>query len=470
MATLSADQVYAAARSAGATHDEAVILTAISAGESGWRTEAHNPNAGTGDNSFGLWQINMLGNMGKERARSWGLSSYDQLFDPIVNAKAAVSILRSQGFKAWTVYTKGVYKKFLPQAQSAGAKFQNDWQSPVRSLLTAQTDWSAGGGGAGPVASDVGTVIGGAQAYGAGAGGAGAPAGLPPGATPEQIEQYIRENFPQAAGFLDIPEIRKVLIDAAKGGWTGTKLQAEIQATNWWRTNGEASRQYYALKGTDPAQLKALVDAKLAELTPQLSQLGIRNGDGFDYRNFAESSIKYGWTADEVRAQLGKHLQKMSDKSGLTQGSEPDVTADRLVTMARTEYLLPVSRQDAERWAIDIQRGAKTEESLRDYFGRMAESRFPGLAQTGFTPGDYMAPIRSLIAETLELSPADVDLLDRRWADVLQFQGQDGKLRPMTLAEAERFARSRPEYMQTKGAKAEAASLAETLAKTFGAV
>ena len=40
------------------------IMAAIAMAESGSNAEAHNDNANTGDNSYGLWQINMLGSMG----------------------------------------------------------------------------------------------------------------------------------------------------------------------------------------------------------------------------------------------------------------------------------------------------------------------------------------------------------------------------------------------------------------------
>lgn len=468
--TLNASQVYSVARQAGASHQEAITLTAIAKGESGFRADAHNPVGR--DNSYGLWQINMLGSMGVNRARQWGLKSYEELWDPRVNAKAALSILRSQGWNAWTVYSKGIYKQYLNEATAAGnataSSYQQvlhgmDWATILKNLGTG-TRVVANSGGAG-----VGEVIGGPSGGGSAAGGGGgayAPAGLPPNATPEQIEDYIRENYPQAAGFLDIPEIRGKLIEAARGQWTATKLQAEIQATTWWRTNGEAARQYFALKGTDPAQAKALVDAKTAEIDPMFKRLGIV----VDPRWFAEQAVKYGWNDAEIRDNVAKHLQVVSGKSGLAQLSDVDQTADALMRMARSEYFVPISRMDAERWAIDIYAGRKTEDTLRDYLANMAEARFPGIRDQGFTPGDYMAPIRNIIADTLEMAPEQVDLLDRRWAEVLQHQGTDGKLRPMSLAEAERFARSRPEYQQTKGARAEAASMAETLAKTFGAV
>ena len=92
------------ARSVGASESEARMLASVVAPESGGNPSAHNPNASTGDNSFGLWQINMLGPMGTERRRQFGLQRNEELFDPRTNANAALNILRSQGPTAWTTW------------------------------------------------------------------------------------------------------------------------------------------------------------------------------------------------------------------------------------------------------------------------------------------------------------------------------------------------------------------------------
>jgi hypothetical protein len=102
--------VYVYAVSAGFSPTEADTMTQIAYKESGWNPRAYNGNSGTGDNSYGLWQINMLGKMGEERRKSWGLKSNDDLFDPSVNAMAARSVYRSQGFNAWSVYKNGSYR------------------------------------------------------------------------------------------------------------------------------------------------------------------------------------------------------------------------------------------------------------------------------------------------------------------------------------------------------------------------
>lgn len=118
---LSAKQIADVARQAGIPEDKIPTMVAIAMAESGGDSEAHNPKYP--DNSFGLWQINMLDEpgyqLGAERRQKYGLSSNEELKDPLTNAKAAFDILNSQGLGAWSVYTSGKYKDFLPDAQAA---------------------------------------------------------------------------------------------------------------------------------------------------------------------------------------------------------------------------------------------------------------------------------------------------------------------------------------------------------------
>jgi len=116
--TLGAADLVKVASAAG-FGDKSAIMAAIALAESSGRSTAHNRT--WPDNSYGLWQINMLDRMGPERRRQWGLSSNEQLFDPATNARAAKSVYDSQGFNAWSVYSSGAYKQFLPAAQAAMA-------------------------------------------------------------------------------------------------------------------------------------------------------------------------------------------------------------------------------------------------------------------------------------------------------------------------------------------------------------
>ena len=117
--SLGINTLVGLAKGAGFTGQNAAVMAAIAMAESSGSSRAHNQNWKTGDNSYGLWQVNMLGEMGPRRRQQFGIANNDALFDPATNAMAAAQVYRSQGFGAWSVYRSGAYKAYLPAAQAA---------------------------------------------------------------------------------------------------------------------------------------------------------------------------------------------------------------------------------------------------------------------------------------------------------------------------------------------------------------
>jgi hypothetical protein len=72
--------------------------------ESNARPMALNNNAKTGDSSYGIFQINMIGDLGADRRAKFGLESNAQLNNPVVNAQVAY-YMSSGGtdFGAWGI-------------------------------------------------------------------------------------------------------------------------------------------------------------------------------------------------------------------------------------------------------------------------------------------------------------------------------------------------------------------------------
>jgi len=90
------------------------IAYAVAMAESGGKATAHNTNKKTGDNSYGLFQINMIGDMGPNRRKQFHLKSNDELLDPLTNAKAAYAISnKGTNWSPWSTYKTGAYKKHL---------------------------------------------------------------------------------------------------------------------------------------------------------------------------------------------------------------------------------------------------------------------------------------------------------------------------------------------------------------------
>jgi hypothetical protein len=65
------------------------VAWAVVKKESNGRPLAFNGNVKTGDNSYGIFQINMIGGLGVARRDKFDLDSNKDLFDPVVNAQIA---------------------------------------------------------------------------------------------------------------------------------------------------------------------------------------------------------------------------------------------------------------------------------------------------------------------------------------------------------------------------------------------
>jgi hypothetical protein len=118
MAHLSAVQIAEHAYKAGFRGSALTTATAVAMAESNGDPNAHN--GVPPDNSYGLWQVNMLGALGPARRQEFGLKSDSQLFNPDTNAKAAWEISdHGHDFGPWSTYTSGAYRDHLTAARHA---------------------------------------------------------------------------------------------------------------------------------------------------------------------------------------------------------------------------------------------------------------------------------------------------------------------------------------------------------------
>lgn len=114
------------ASQAGFTGEELVTFVALAGRESHFNPSSYNGNLSTGDNSYGMWQINTLGGMWEKMAPALGLTSKEQLFDPLTNAKAGKYLYDQSKtpFFAW-----GPYRNDPPLHGGA-----EQWVAPVYAI------------------------------------------------------------------------------------------------------------------------------------------------------------------------------------------------------------------------------------------------------------------------------------------------------------------------------------------------
>ena len=149
---IPAGAIYELLRQAGFDKGQAEIMVAIAYGESTFDTTSLNMKGG--DNSYGLFQINMIDWLGPAREKiysseefretynldgEWETLGYDTLFDPRWNIAAAhhtfveaVGMAKTReagyetGYDPWTVYRNGSYKSNLYRGKEASATNHRD--------------------------------------------------------------------------------------------------------------------------------------------------------------------------------------------------------------------------------------------------------------------------------------------------------------------------------------------------------
>jgi hypothetical protein len=213
--------------------------------------------------------------------------------------------------------------------------------------------------------------------------------------------------------------------------------------------------------GVSKAQRKANL---LAQLQDRVKQLGLTFTDT-ELETLASDAVKNNWDDTVITDKLLVSVNWANVTGGdLTAGSE-------MLRGLGREYMVAVSPQQANDWSLRIAKGELTQAGVESMMRQQATARYSWmkpLIDTGIKPGDYFAPIQNMIAQTLEVAPDTVDLLDPKWMDMVEVKDSNGSTRAATLNEAMLKARSRPEWAKTRQAQDSMANMATNLASIFG--
>jgi len=101
---LSGGQLSELLSAVGFEGDAHRIAWGIAMRESNARPLALNKSTRTGDSSYGIYQINMIFDLGPERRKKFGLTANEQLFDPVLNVQVAYLMTNGgKDFGSWGI-------------------------------------------------------------------------------------------------------------------------------------------------------------------------------------------------------------------------------------------------------------------------------------------------------------------------------------------------------------------------------
>lgn len=303
---------------------------------------------------------------------------------------------------------------------------------------------------------------------GAGGGGGGGGGGfvdttprLAPNASPDEAMAFIRENYGYGAWIFDQPEVRNVLIAAAKDGhWSAGRLKGALEATDFFKTH---DGHVITWLNTDPASQKYAVEQTLNTVMSKAQTLGMDIDPG-RARQIAADSNMYGWDDVQLTKAVGHeyHYNPTMAQKGI---------AKQLRDTAKL-YGVPMTDGGLDDWGRRVGAGDASADDFKSTMINQAKSLFPTLSadlDRGATVKDIFDPYAKLAANTLGVDESTIDLLDPKWQRPLQ--SSDGK-NPTRMSTFDWFRTLRTDsaygFDTTDNARQEAADFAHKLRQGFG--
>ncbi len=473
MAVLSREQVAQILYQAG-VHDDNTLaqFVAIAGRESGYKTDAirtNNPGGNTGD--WGLFQINYTN---LSALRAIGITSMQQLLDPVTNARAAVYLYqKAGGFSPWGMGSNGW--------QAGGNPFKNtNLAAAGQAVVNARNAGMLGqpytGGGS--------TAIPGAQP---GAPMTSGPIKLPsdtqlvnvgyniyavydvggvklaytintaPNAvdwkshgalttfTQDQFNQQgyimagdatelgtVTETFGNYRSFYnsilsrvmgpynpakDDPEVQRVLADfAARPDMDPAELQNKLQATKWYQTHTQGELEWNGLSAAEQQKRR---DQVVQQATDTWFQVAGERVDPGDPRvaNYIEqlASGKMGWGAF---TQIVQKAARDNPESPFMRDTRAEQEAQRQRGVD-IENTMQNIRDTLRKWGL-----AWTDGNIRDWAQQIVEKRSSDedLMQSIKQQAAHLYPWKDPEMETLQAAQPWLRVYEKR------FDGKQGSL------------------------------------------
>jgi hypothetical protein len=344
-----------------------------------------------------------------------------------------------------------------------------------------------GAGGAAGIAGGAGGIAGGAGGVtsGGGFGGGGVTGGAvvteEPAAepvdtgVPKDWETAAAEMYPEYYAIVkNVPEIADLLRRSlGPPAWSEQKFQAELRATNWWKTTTASARQWDAASALDPATYQARVDEAATAINQEALGYGIRLSEE-TAQQLALDSLRLGWGTQTITNAIGMRATE-GGSVGATQLRE-GYYGQEVRRIARG-YGVTLADETFNSFVNRIAVGDENFSSFQNYALSVAKSLYPTLTaqfDAGRTFDDAVAPYKEIAASTLELNPNDIDFMDPKWVTPITYMPdpQTGEQRLMNLAEWGRELRTNRAYGYefTEKARQDAYSVVERLGRLFGRV
>ena len=508
--------------------DSLVTMLAIAKRESGWRPDAHRTDRPKEDLSgdLGLFQINYTwfkesatGPLKEEWLASIGADDATDLFDPVVNARAAYKI--SQGgtnLFPWSVSAEPgegwsasgdpmnkISQSTIDRARDAviaagyGEEIGGAPVAPspsaepapvVEPVLPAPEANAFTEEGSFPVsdwlnpptleaieeAETADGVMASPQSVGVDE-----PADEPAVDVPTPEAAFAYDDFGRPVSdwrdqfgywwpvVTSDPDVLKLIEDDKKLDYTLEEFQARLEQTNWWKNNQAAVREWDMAATRDPAEAQARIESAAGVIRNLALDLNIRLSPQ-RLNEIARDSLRFGWTQQQVTDLLG--AEALYDEAGAT-ALQFGVYGNTIRNLA-DKYAVGLTPQDFRATLERFATGQENATSLESIFQQQAVELYPTLSEQimgGRTVADALNPYMNKYDKIFGGTISAQEFVNNdNLMQAISYVDASGNERKMTSTEWGKYLRTSPAfgYEYTDEAVGRAYQVVDSIANVMG--
>lgn len=287
--------------------------------------------------------------------------------------------------------------------------------------------------------------------------------------------EELAAQYQSAVGIIySVPEIKPLFERAISEGWTSERFKAEVQNSDWFRSNNEYARVAWAQEQMGGADWEvSLQDARSAVRTAATA-MGADVSEE-ELNALARRYVYEGWnqpTRQNLLADaLSQEISFVPDERGVTymRGGAGELS-DNLRNLARANGV-----SFTDNWylsaAKSVASGLSTANDWERDVREQAASLFPVYSEkirSGMNVYDLASPYINTMAQELELDPNMITLDDGYIRSALSGMNDKGDFQPMGLWDFQKKLRQDPRWENTSRAQNEVTSVTGKVMQMFG--
>lgn len=286
-------------------------------------------------------------------------------------------------------------------------------------------------------------------------------------------QKIIQQEFGAYAAYIGIdPTVDRALGQLARGEIDGTRFDAMIRSSQWWKNTNSFIREWDIKERTAGSNAQKEIADRVQQMRDYaLAQFGVSLSPE-SVQSFARESLRQGMVDQTWQNGVGSIIVKGDNLGAIDQLRSGSV--GQTLRKINGDYGYDASTDFLNKSISNVVTGTMTTASYRDEVLKQVKALYGQdvgqLLDQGYTIKDVAQPYMNLAARTLEMD--QVDLTDPKFREALDFTDASGNRRRMTLGEWESRLRTDPKYgwSKTSQAKNLAQEAASTILRAFGKV